>query len=614
MGVALAASGTRALAEADRNDSAPSPTVRRIVVLCSDNRLHPANVLFDASLRAALASSPGRPVECYTEFLDERRFPVRHQERMLAILLDKYSEPPPDVLVAFARPSLDFCVRHRPQLFAAVPIVFAGLGTETPGDDSLGPLVTGVRWSFDAAATLRLAMDLHPRTRQVFVLDGPSGTDATSLGWSQLSQAGFQLPIHHLADSPLPRLLQQVAGLPPNSLVIDLSGLGASLGTEISPQETMQRLSEASRAPIYAVADPLLGHGLVGALTTPTEAVGRATASLVEHVLARPDPQRLPAVQTLAARPLFDWRAMRRWSLRKSQLPSGSLVRFEPPSFWRQHFLLVVTSSSLFVLQSGLIIALVLQSRRRRRAELDAQRRREELTHMTRVATMGELTASLAHEINQPLAAILSNAQAAQRLLDAGGVDAAEMKDILADIASDDQRAGEVIRRMRALLRKGESSPSDVDVNEMVGEVVGLVRGEMILQDVSLVLELDSEPQLVHGDRVQLQQVLLNLMVNALDAMKEASGGNRRLVVRTEAAEPRSVRVSVQDGGVGVPSDRLEQVFEPFVTTKPHGMGLGLAICRSIIQAHGGRIGSTNNADRGATFWFTLPALEEAKP
>lgn len=350
----------------------------------------------------------------------------------------------------------------------------------------------------------------------------------------------------------------------------------------------------------------------MGAVATPIRDVGTATAQLVAEVLARQALGELPAVRTLAAAPIFDWRGLQRWGIPSRQLPAGSIVQFKPPSLWQQYATLVITTSALFLLQSGLIVALVLQSRRRRRAEREAQRRREELAHMTRVATMGELTASLAHEINQPLAAILANAQAALRLLAAGTGDAQEIREILVDIAADDQRAGEVIRRMRSLLRKGESEPAILDVNDVVIDVVGLVRGEMILQNVALGLDLSAAPRLVHGDKVQLQQVLLNLMMNAMDAMKETTGGNRRVLVRTEARNGRSVRVSVEDCGAGVPADKIDQIFDPFVTTKPHGIGLGLAICRSIIQAHGGTIGTTNNAYRGATFWFTLPAAEAA--
>jgi signal transduction histidine kinase len=590
-------------------------TPARVLVLCSDNRLLPANILFDQSMRAALASDATQPIECWSEFLDEVRFPEGWGERTRDLVRWKYGEHPADVIVAFAPPSLEFCLRYRPEFFTNIPIVFAGLGLDPPGGKSLEIGVTGVRGSFDGPGTLRLALRLHPRTRQVFVITGGDQPGEIGAKSGLLPEAEFHLPIRYLPRQPLAQLLHELSGLPENSLVIDLSGFGSGAGDLMPPQEAMERTSAAAPAPIYGIVDPLVGYGLVGAVTTPIDEIGRATAAMVIEVLSRKDPSQLPPVRSLAATPLVDWRQLRRWGLRKSQLPPGSVVRFEPPSFWRQHVLLVVTTSVLFLLQSGLILSLIFQSRRRRRAELEVRRRREELAHMTRVATISELTASLAHEINQPLAAILSNAQAAQRLLSTGGEQVSgEIQEILADIAADDRRAGEVIRRMRALLRKGEYTPAEIEVNDLVDEVIGLIRGEMILQNVSLVLELSPKRLLVHGDRVQLQQVLLNLMVNALDAMKDISGGTRRVVVHTAMlAGERSVEVSVRDSGIGVPDDVPERIFEPLFTTKPHGLGLGLAICRSIIQAHGGRIGSRNNAERGATFWFTLPALEEAR-
>lgn len=281
--------------------------------------------------------------------------------------------------------------------------------------------------------------------------------------------------------------------------------------------------------------------------------------------------------------------------------------------FWRQHLALIMVFGGIFLLQSGLIVALVFQSRRRHRAEHESRRRREDLAHMTRVSTVGELTASLAHEINQPLTAILSNAQAAMQLMDSGCYDPAEIRDILADIAADGARAGDVIRRMRTFLRKENPRPTDLDVNDIVGEVVNLVRPEMTLQDISLALDLAPNLKRVHGDRIQLEQVLLNLVVNALESIKEVRGGARRVLIRTAAVDARTVEVSVEDSGIGLPAARPEDVFEPFFTTKPNGLGLGLAICRSIVQAHGGRIRSRNNEGQGATFGVSLPVLEGAR-
>ena len=242
-----------------------------------------------------------------------------------------------------------------------------------------------------------------------------------------------------------------------------------------------------------------------------------------------------------------------------------------------------------------------------KRAELDAQRSRQELAHFTRVSTMGELTASLAHELNQPLAGILSNAQAAQRLLDRTPPDLAEVRNALTDIVDDDKRAGEVIHRLREFLRKGDAKLVSLDVNVLIQEVTRLLSSDALMRNVTLTLDLDPELPTVTGDRVQLQQTVLNLLLNAMEAMSESARGERPLVVRTARPDARTVRVSVQDAGPGLRAGSEALVFEPFYTTKPAGMGMGLAIAHSIIDAHGGDIWVTNNTTRGATFHFTLP-------
>jgi signal transduction histidine kinase/integral membrane sensor domain MASE1 len=242
----------------------------------------------------------------------------------------------------------------------------------------------------------------------------------------------------------------------------------------------------------------------------------------------------------------------------------------------------------------------------RKRAELEAQRSRQELAHFTRVSTMGELTASLAHELYQPLTGILTNAQAARRLLDVAKPDLAELRAILSDIVEDDRRAADVIQRLRDLLRKGESEVSRLDLNALVRDVLKLLSSDTVIRNVSIALDLDSGPTVISGDRVQIEQVLLNLLLNAMEAMAERIGGDRTVVVRTRKAEGDSVQASVEDGGPGIRAGTHQMVFEPFYTTKASGMGMGLAIARSIIEAHGGTIWAENNS-RGATFHFRLP-------
>lgn len=246
----------------------------------------------------------------------------------------------------------------------------------------------------------------------------------------------------------------------------------------------------------------------------------------------------------------------------------------------------------------------------RKQAEQDVQQKRDELAHLSRVTMLGELSGSLAHELNQPLMAILSNAQAAQRFLAQDPVDLDELRQILKDIVADDRRAGEVIHRLRMLLKKGEVQQQPLDANELIQEVLKLLQSDLANRQVHVHTELAAELPDVHGDRVQLQQVLINLITNGCNAMTDDILEERKLVVRTEFIASEGIRVSVSDRGCGIPAENLPRIFEPFFTTRPQGMGLGLSVCRTIIGAHHGRLWAENNADRGATLLFTVPAAK----
>jgi PAS domain S-box-containing protein len=246
----------------------------------------------------------------------------------------------------------------------------------------------------------------------------------------------------------------------------------------------------------------------------------------------------------------------------------------------------------------------------RKLAEAEALRQRAELTHVARLSTMGALASSLAHELNQPLSAILSNAQAGSRFLAATPPDLAEVRGALADIAQDTKRAGEVIRQLRALVKRDETHLQPLNLNGVITEVVQLVHSDMLIRNASIALELDRALPLVSGDTVQLQQVLLNLLLNAFDSMAEVPEGRRTAVLRTRRWDASSIRVEVCDCGTGISPERLVNLFERFRSSKRDGLGLGLSISHSIVEAHRGRLWAENNHDRGATFYFTLPVQE----
>jgi len=254
-----------------------------------------------------------------------------------------------------------------------------------------------------------------------------------------------------------------------------------------------------------------------------------------------------------------------------------------------------------------LLLSVVLEERSRAARELRAQR--EQLTHLSRVAMLSDMSGGLAHELNQPLTAILSNAQAAQHLLAAHNVDEAELGEILHDIIIADQRAGDVIRRLRALFRRGETSFERLDMHDLVREVMTLAHGDLVTRGIETAFELEAGLPAIHGDRVQLQQVILNLVMNAADAM--ASRPERLLKVRTRA-DGGNVQLSFVDTGPGFSADMNEKLFEPFYTTKPQGLGLGLSISRSIVTAHGGRLWGRSDGRSGASFHIVLPAARTA--
>jgi two-component system, LuxR family, sensor kinase FixL len=243
----------------------------------------------------------------------------------------------------------------------------------------------------------------------------------------------------------------------------------------------------------------------------------------------------------------------------------------------------------------------------RKQAELDAQRGRAELSHLSRVALMGEMSASIAHELNQPLSGILSNAAAGQRFIDRGDFDLHEIRELLGDIISDGRRASDVVRGIRGMVKKEQLARRSVDLNEVVMDAWRMASTDALLHSCQLETSLDPNLPAIDGDPVQLQQVLLNLAINAFDAMRDTPASKRKVLIATQSNGDGTVRTSVRDYGVGISDEMQDRLFDPFFSTKTEGLGMGLAIVRSIVESHGGTI-TAENADGGGTrFEFVLP-------
>jgi signal transduction histidine kinase len=302
-----------------------------------------------------------------------------------------------------------------------------------------------------------------------------------------------------------------------------------------------------------------------------------------------------------------DWRQARRFDIPPEVLTTDAVVSFREPSFWEAYRWQIALALAIVIGQSLLIVALFAQRRRRRLAEAESQARLSAMAHMNRSVAMGGLAASIAHELNQPLGAIYNNAGAAQLLIKADPPNLNEVAEILNDIKLDDKRASDVLVRIRNMLRKTAANVEELDLNEAIGETVKMLSAEASAKGVSFSTEFEPGLPQVRADRVQVQQVVLNLALNAMEAMHDQPADRRHLVIRSRRIDDRQAEVSVSDSGAGIDPEMLPRIFDAFVTSKPSGMGLGLSISRSIVEAHGGRLGAHNLQSGGAAFHFTVP-------
>ena len=283
-------------------------------------------------------------------------------------------------------------------------------------------------------------------------------------------------------------------------------------------------------------------------------------------------------------------------------------------AIWREYWWQILAALAVIVGQTLLIATLFAQRRRSRVAEAESRKRLSEMAHMNRRVALGEMSASIAHELNQPLGAIYNNAGAAEILIKADPPKLGEVAEILGDIKRDDQRASDIIARIRKFLRKSEFELRETDLNEAIDESMKTVAGEALDKDILVKTEFEPGLPKVSADRVQLQQVIVNLALNAIEAMQSTPTERRVLTIRSRRADDKFAEISVTDSGGGIAPELRPRIFEPFVTSKATGMGLGLAISRTIIEAHGGHIRAENAPGGGAVFRFTLPFASAQRP
>jgi signal transduction histidine kinase len=527
-----------------------------------------------------------------------------------ALLKRKYGHVKLDLLVAAASSVLRAILPHRDELFPGVPVVFVAVDKAMTRNLTLAPDVSGVWLGASWSGTLDAALALRPATRRAIVVSGAGVVDRVWLAEARRQLAPFQdrVEIEYVTDVAVADLVRRAAILPSDSVILMGAFTRDTTGQDLVSVEVARRVAAAASVPVFGPSETYLGAGVVGGHVVSWELQGVRAAELAVRVLRG---ERPPPADGATNVYMFDGRQLERWGMDERRLPPGSVVRFREPSLWSVYKWHIAGVAALIVMQGALIAALLINRAQRRRAEDDARRQREELAHVLRVTTLGELTAALAHEINQPLTAIMTNANAALRLLRIDPAELSSVAEALTDIADDGARAAEVIQRLRTLLRRQPTPRVAVDVNALVQDSLALIHADLARAGILVRLALGSPLPRIDGDAVQIQQVILNLVVNACEAIAATKDGPGSITIET--SEPRRGRltIAVRDSGVGVAEPDLERIFEHFVSSKPHGLGMGLAISRSIVHAHDGRIWATRNTDRGLTIHVELPARRE---
>jgi signal transduction histidine kinase len=583
-----------------------------VLVLYSNSRLLPANIETDRALRETIVDSPAGPVTMFDEFLDAPNFGPEAFLHAASYLRDKYASRVPAVIVAVGSGALGFLLENRAQLFPRTPIVHVAVPHAFVRSVSPLPFdVLGVPAEFDFLGTVDLALRLHPKARRLVVVTGAAETDRQ---WKEafepkVSGLRQRLKVEFFSGLATQELRQRLSELTRDDVVFTPGYFQDGSGRPFTPRESIDAMTAASTAPIYAPFSTFVGRGIVGGSMWTFEGVARQAGAVVNELLAGTPAESIHLPDRVPWTVQIDWRQLDRWGIDQTALPRDAVINFESPSFLAAHKIAVFIAALAFLLETTLISVLLLERQRRRKAELALQKQRSELAHASRLAIAGELTAAIAHQMNQPLGAILTNTNAAELILNAVEPPKEMLREIIADIRRDDLRASDVIRRLRTLIVNHDFEQQPFDLNEAVSDAESILRVEARQRRVTLDIHRTPAPVTIVGDRIQIQQVLINLLLNAMDAVATLPDSQRAVSVSVETVGD-SGRIDVRDEGAGIAPQDLQKVFDSFFSTKGT-MGLGLSIARNLVHAHGGHIWAENGpSNMGATFHIELPTAQ----
>ena len=545
--------------------------------------------------------------------------PAGFSAKMDDWLAFKYGHQNFDAIVAVIAPAIPHAQALRDRLWPGAPILLVLQEEDRPEFPQLVRLSARVILALSNTETVRSALQMLPSTKHLALLGGASEADrrANAAILKKIRAAYPNLDTIEITGDSWEATKERVRSLPDQSIVLLGSFFFDRNGRQHTVPDQVEELSAIGRAPIFNDSDTAMGAGEVGGSILSVRTAGVAAGKQLAELLNGADPDRLP-IKEVGNSFIVDWQQSERWHILERNLPKDATVLYRPPSIWNRYNRYIAATLAVFVLLVTLVVFLLIErhwrkreEEERKRVEEEARKTREQINRLSRVGLLGEMTASIAHELNQPLSGIVNNATAAQRFIDRGNVDVEQFREILVDITADGRRASDTIRHIRNSIKKGAAIRERIDLNKLVKQVGHMLQPDARLRSCRVTFALANTLPGAEGDPLEIQQVLINLVTNAFDAMNGTPVERREVKIATEQNGDDTVQVTVEDRGSGIRDEERNLLFEQFFTTKREGLGMGLAIVRSVVEAHGGKIAAENVDGGGARFYFTLPITTE---
>jgi signal transduction histidine kinase len=592
---------------------------KTILILCALSPAQPAYRLILGGIRQKLTEEFGDRYSLHTEYLELESYPKGdYPKERFDIYNEKYRNIKLDLLICVGRNAIGPIKQNAEDYLLNLPTISIDFDFSDNGFKSnlqLNEQTTEIGMKINFDKSISNALSLFPETTSIYFVGGTSPFDnylmSIAVEASKIIESSKELIL--ITDKSMDNILQQVSSLPVNSLIFVPSfNADLKLVTYYNP-EAIRLISMAANVPVFAYSDMGFGDGAVGGYILSFEKVGLLSGVFAVKILEGANPNSLSVTEQDYYDYVFDWRQLKRWNIADSDLiTEKSTILFEEVNFIYEYKWILGAVLLFLVLQSMMIANLIRLNRNQKlmtKKVIETENRYREFLHEDRSLRLGQLTASLSHELNQPLTAILSTAQAGINFINSNEATPELLKQIFQKIVENDKRGASILSSIRGMMKLERRKKEKTDINSLVNEVAAVYKNEASMYGIRLNVRLLDEPVYIFADGIQIQQVLLNLIFNASQSMEKINDSNKVITI-SNYINNTDVIVSVSDRGTGVDEAEKDKLFKPFITSKKEGTGIGLVICRSIIEDHDGKIWAENIPDGGAKFSFSLNIIK----